>query len=228
MKIAARIAQAAFVMCLPVFLVTASVGAAFNCRWLYSYGFGKYDIAGVTGIERAELDKSAGALISYWNSGEEYISIIVEKNGAPFALFNAREIAHLKDVKALVRLDYAALAVTGLICAGYAAFAFWYRRPSHRRDLATAGFSGGIVSLGLLAVVGALALADPGGVWEQFHLMSFTNDLWLLDPRQDYLIMMFPEDFWADSVLVVGGLTAFLAVFIGLSSRLYLRKCSGQ
>ncbi len=224
MKIAVRIAQVVFVLCLPILLFTASIGVAFNSLWLYSYGFGKYEISTATGISQPELIRSARALIDYWNSGEEFISIIVEKDGQPFVLFNEREVTHLKDVKALVRLDYAALIATGLYCAAYAALAFCYRRPAYRRDLAVAGFSGGILSLGILAIVGVTALADFDGFWQQFHLLSFTNDLWLLDPSRDFLIMMFPEGFWANSVIVVAGLTAFLALLIGIPSWFYLRK----
>jgi len=197
---------------------------AFNNSWLYRYGFDRYDISTVTGINSSELSRSARALIVYWNSGEEYINVIVEKEGQSFVLFNEREVVHLKDVKALVRLDYLALAITGLYVTTYAAIAFWYRRPVYRRDIAVAGVSGGIFSLGILAVIGIMALADFDGFWTQFHLISFANDLWLLDPSRDYLIMMFPESFWFASVLIVAGLTAFLALVISITSWLYLRK----
>jgi integral membrane protein (TIGR01906 family) len=104
--------------------------------------------------------------------------------------------------------------------------ALWYRRPAYRRDLAVAGFWGGILSLGILVVVGVSALADFGGFWTQFHLLSFSNDLWLLDPSKDYLIMMFPEGFWADSMMVVAGLTAFLALVTCGLSWFYLKRAS--
>ena len=197
---------------------------AFNSLWLYRYGFDKYDISKVTGISQPELDKAARALIAYWNSGEEYLDITFEKSGLLFTLFNAREAAHLKDVKALVRLDYLALLITGLYGVVYAVFALWYRRPTYRRDLAIAGFSGSCLSLGILAVVGVMALSDFGGFWQRFHLLSFTNDFWLLDPNRDYLIMMFPDGFWFDSVLVVAGLVAFLVLLAGISSWCYLRN----
>jgi len=224
MKTAIIFARVVFIICLPILLFTSSIALAFNSLWLYSNGFVKYDIGAVTGISQPELNEAARALITYWNSGEEYINVVVEKDGQPFTLFNEREVIHLKDVKALVRLDYIALVTTGLLVVALTAFAFWYRRPVYRLELAGAGFGGGVLSLGILVAVGAMVLADFDGFWTQFHLLSFANDLWLLDPSRDYLIMMFPEGFWFDSVIVVAGLMAFLALLIGVLAWLYLRK----
>lgn len=36
--------------------------------------------------------------------------------------------------------------------------------------------------------------------WTRFHLLTFVNDLWLLDPEKDWLIRMFPEQFFYDAV----------------------------
>jgi uncharacterized membrane protein len=33
--------------------------------------------------------------------------------------------------------------------------------------------------------------------------MSFSNDLWLLDPSKDYLIMMFPQGFFFDAAVFI-------------------------
>jgi len=32
-------------------------------------------------------------------------------------------------------------------------------------------------------------------------MVSFSNDLWILDPSKDYLIMMFPQEFFNDAAL---------------------------
>ena len=227
MKIATMVARAIFIVCLPIFLFTASIGIAFNSPRLYDYGFNKYDISKVTGISQPELNRAARALISYWNSSDEYIDIAVEKEGHSFVLFNEREVVHLKDVKNLVHLDYIVLAVTGLYVIGCVVFAFWYRRPLYLKDLAVAGFGGGLLGLGTLVVLGGMALVDFDGFWAQFHLLSFANDLWLLDPRYDYLIMMFPEGFWFDSVLIVAVFMAFLALLSSGLSWFYLKKKHG-
>jgi len=56
----------------------------------------------------------------------------------------------------------------------------------------------------------------------QFHLISFANELWLLDPTKDYLIMLFPRGFWYDAAIFCASLTAGLAVILGGVSGGYL------
>ena len=37
-----------------------------------------------------------------------------------------------------------------------------------------------------------------------FHQISFANDLWILDPSKDYLIIMFPQNFFLEATLFIG------------------------
>ena len=217
-------ARVLFIICLPIAIFTATIGLAFNSLSLYKYDFRKNDISSVTGISMPELDNAARDIIRYWNSGEEWIDTVVTKDGQPFTLFNEREVVHFKDVKSLVRLAYAALAVTGLYCLGYAVFMLRRRKPGYKRELALAGLGGSLLSLVILAALGIAAAVDFNGFWWQFHLISFANDFWLLDPRTDYLIMMFPEPFWLDGVIIIAGVSAAVAVFIGGLAWSYLKR----
>ncbi|HEY93445.1 MAG TPA: DUF1461 domain-containing protein, partial [Dehalococcoidia bacterium] len=106
------ISRAVFILCVPFLLLTAVIAIAFNSVSLYEYGFDKYNVVSTTGLARTELVKSAETLISYFNSGDEYIDLIVEKDGVEFELFTREESIHMKDVKGLVRLDYGVLAGT--------------------------------------------------------------------------------------------------------------------
>ncbi len=49
----------------------------------------------------------------------------------------------------------------------------------------------------------------------QFHLLSFANDFWLLDPTKDYLIMLFPEGFWFDAIFFGALAILGLALILG-------------
>ena len=49
----------------------------------------------------------------------------------------------------------------------------------------------------------------------QFHLLSFTNDFWQLDPTRDYLIMLFPGGVWYDATLFCVLTTVGMAVILG-------------
>ena len=58
-------------------------------------------------------------------------------------------------------------------------------------------------------------LVDFSEAFVRFHEMAFSNDLWILDPRTDYLIMLYPEGFWLDATLRIAMLSAIEAVVIG-------------
>jgi integral membrane protein (TIGR01906 family) len=199
MNVFKTVTQWLFVACLPVMLLTGSVSAAANCPWVYQHGFEKFGISQVTGLVPAELDKAARGLRSYFNSSQEYIDITVEKDGQPFQLFNEREILHLKDVKGLFRLIYKILLGTLIyILLFLGACLFWWR---DKRRLGSGLFFGGGLTLAIMVVLGLVIIFDFDQFFLQFHLLSFANDFWELDPTRDYLIMMFPQDFWFDAAL---------------------------
>jgi integral membrane protein (TIGR01906 family) len=215
MKILKTLTRVLFILGLPVLLFTASVSAAANCVWLYDYGFHKYDIPAVTGIEYPELHKAANGIIHYWNSGDKEIDITVIKNGQPFTLFNEREIGHMVDVKALFRLAYKFLLGTVIYALVFLALALWVWKDKKLLGVGLMWGSG--FSIMLIVMLGVAALIDFNWLFTQFHLLSFTNDLWLLDPSTDYLIMLFPEGFWSDAVFVIFGLMVILALAIGFT-----------
>ncbi len=213
MKILATTAKWLFILCLPVLLLTASIGGAVNSSSLYTSGFEKYDVSQTTGLAKVELEKAAKGLISYFNSSEEYIDLTVVKDGEPFELFNQREIAHLKDVKGLIRLDYRVWLGTLIYVLAYAGVSLFRRRDWRRLARRVVGGSGFTLILVLALGLGALLNFDQ--LFLQFHLISFTNELWLLDPTKDYLIMLFPQGFWYDAALICAGITAGVAVILG-------------
>ena len=204
-----------FSLCLPILLLTASIGWAVNSHWLYEYGFEKYDVSQTTGLAEMELEKAATGLISYFNSGEANISLTVIKDGEPFELFNQREVIHLRDVKGLIRLDYWVLLGTLIYTLGYAGVSLFWRRKRYWRRLAWGTVSGSGITLALMLALGLGALLDFDQLFYQFHLLSFSNEFWQLDPTRDYLIMLFPGGFWYDAALFCALATVGLAVILG-------------
>ena len=203
-----------FSLCLPILLLTASIGWVVNSHWLYNYGFEKYEVSQTTGLTEVELEKAASGLISYFKWGDEYISLSVIKDGEPFELFNQREVIHLRDVKGLIRLGYWVLLGTLIYILGYAGVSLFWRRRDWRR-LAWGMVSGSGITLALMLALGLGALLDFDQLFYQFHLLSFSNDFWQLDPARDYLIMLFPGGFWYDAALFCALATVGLAVILG-------------
>jgi integral membrane protein (TIGR01906 family) len=222
MKIVKNVALVLFVLALPVMLFTTSVSTAVNCVWLYKYGFARFGVSDTTGISSAELDKAARGLIEYWNNGDAEIDVTVTKDGQPFTLFNAREVGHLVDVKALFHFMYKCLLGSFIYVLLFAAAAlFWWK---DKRFLARGLVWGSGLSILLMIILGLLAIMDFRWLFWQFHLLSFTNDLWLLDPRTDYLIMLFPEGFWFDAAIFCSSFKIMLALILGFVGWRILKK----
>jgi integral membrane protein (TIGR01906 family) len=222
MKMIRTAAHWLFILCLPLLLLTTSVRIAANSSELYRYGFNKYDISEVTGLAPAELDKVIGGLMDYFKSNEETISLTVIKDGQPFVLFNEREVEHLRDVRGLFRLVYRVLVGTFIYAMVYIGLSYflWHDRRRVARGL----IGGSGLTLALLLVLGLMIMIDFDWFFYQFHVLSFANDFWMLDPATDYLIMLFPEGFWYDAVLFCALGTAALAVIIGIAGWWRLRR----
>lgn len=206
------VAKWLFILCLPVLLLTASIAGAVNSLWLYKYGFEKYGVSQTTGLAPPELEKAAKGLIDYFNSGQENIDITVMKGGQPLVLFNEREVAHLRDVKGLFWMDYRVLLGTLVYALAYVCLSFFLWKD--RRRLAWGLVGGGGLTLLLVLAMGLGALFDFDWLFWQFHLISFANDFWLLDPTRDYLIMLFPQGFWYDVTLFCALATAAGALIL--------------
>ena len=145
---------------------------------------------------------AARQIRDYFNNGDEFITVSVVQNSVRIEnLYNEREIRHMRDVKGLVRGVYRIQEATGAYLAAFAlvGLAAWRRRFLSRLTWSAA--LGGALTLGLVGLVGLASLVGFDSLFRAFHLVSFSNDLWQLDPRTDYLIAMFPEGFFLDATL---------------------------
>jgi len=217
-------ARVIFILALPALLISAVIAVEFNSLWLYKDGFEKYDVSQTAGLAEVELEKAAAGLISYFNSDEEYISLTVVRDNQPFELFNQREVAHLRDVKQLVRLDYRLLLGTAIYIGAYAGVCLWKRRKFRHR-LAQAAIIGSSIALGMIVIMGVGSTVQGfEEVFTRFHFLAFTNELWMLDPSRDFLMMLFPEGFWYDASVLFGMIVAGVAGTILGVAGFYLRR----
>ena len=130
----------------------------------------------------------------------------------------------MKDVKNLFQLDYRILLVTLSYIIIYACIYLFYRKKKYRLSLARAVLYGSALTLFLMLVAGLGILFDFDGLFWQFHLISFDNDFWKLNPATDYLIMLFPQGFWYDAAVFCAMVAASGAIILGMTGWLYLRK----
>ncbi|MCH8160607.1 MAG: TIGR01906 family membrane protein [Chloroflexi bacterium] len=223
MGFARQIAALLFIVALPVALITTTVRVVLNEPRLYEYVTDEYNTTATTGIERSELLRASGELRDYFNNSDESIFVSVQRDGGPISLFNPRETAHLRDVKALFQLTFRVQEVAVLFVLAYVVVVFIWAKESSIRSLAKQVLTSGLVMLVVVSALGVVAVVDFHGAWDQFHVIAFSNDFWKLDPSRDHLIQMFPEPFWQDVSIWVGLGTLAEIGTLGLLSAIYLR-----
>lgn len=210
------------VLAVPLFLISASVAWAVNDPGLYRKGFEKYNISVYSGITNDDLNRVGADLRRYFNSSEEPLKVVVSVYGQERELYNEREVHHMRDVKGLVRGVYWVAAVTFLFMIVVKGAGYYLCRWNFTWPMARWGLYGGLLTLGIVAVVGLFALVGFDSLFLLFHQVSFTNDLWQLDPRTDYLLIMFPQGFWFDATLRVALTTILGAVALSAISGGYI------
>ena len=208
MKALAAINTILFLTCIPLLLITSNLRFAVNDARLYEYGFNKYHISEDTGLDKGNLTEIAHKLTAYFNSDEEFVDISV---------YNQRDIDHLKDVKGLIQLVYRLQFVALAYIAVYLGFNFLLLGGAFWRQLARRIIWGSGTTIAILAVLGLIALVDFDQLFLMFHLVSFRNDLWQLYPG-DKLLGMFPEGFFNDAALFIGGAIILEAIIIGVAA----------
>lgn len=200
MKIIQSVVHWLFVFCLPVVLITSTLCCEVNQLKLYEYGFDKYEISEATGIDNLELKRVAQHLIGYFNLEVSTAQIEVSRQGGEFNLFNERELIHLEDVRNLIQLDYwvqrGALLLL-VVCVLVLVFVFkvgW-------RMVIKGLWWGSIMTLCLVVGLAFWALFGFERFFLLFHVVSFSNEYWMLNPATDYLIRLFPEGFFYDAAM---------------------------
>ena len=218
-----RWAGIAFLIATPIFFLTLNVRVAFNSSWVYSTGFDRNNIEQRTGVPDAELNRIADEFRAYFNNDTEFLNVQLYGQD----LFNTREIIHMKDVKALVQGMYILTYIAGAVFVGYLVWGFFrggrgFLSPALRR-VRTAG----LVTIGSLATAGIIIGAAFPFFFTLFHEIAFRNDFWMLDPRRDFLVVMFPEQFWLEATLLVAFATVTQALLLAGGSWWGLRKQQG-
>jgi integral membrane protein (TIGR01906 family) len=199
-------------------LLGFTVSGLFIFKPLYAIGFERHGVSEATGILSGELGEVADAFVAYFTSDETYMAVVVDVYGVERSLLSEKEAIHMRDVKALV-INLRNLSIVSLIgIIGYVAVLSYKARvraiPVLTLRLRKSAFAIVVVTI-LFALLTALAFP---ALFTLFHLISFSNDYWILDPRQDYLVMLFTPNFFLEATgLLIGLILLECAVLIGVS-----------
>lgn len=175
-----------------------------NFRWFafearnYAQGQASHRVSDSTGLSGGELLAIDRALVRYFGSGRDGLAAALQAEGVTRSPFSERDVAHLRDVHDLIALVLRIHWVAAIVTV---AFLIVTVAMGRRRLLARGLVAGGVLTLAVFGMLGILSLLDWDAVFLRFHFLSFSNDLWRLDPVRDALIRLYPPGFFLDSLI---------------------------
>ena len=212
----------------PLALIGTNTRILINSPFLYEYGFDKYEIAAKTGIERKDLLHASEQITEYFSNREELLELKVPVNGIRRNIYSEREVLHMRDVKNLVVGLYRFQEVSIAYIVIFSTLILVITRGKFVGKLARYFLMSGTLTLTIIVITGLLSAISFESVFLMFHLISFSNDLWQLDPSRHYLIAMFPQNFFFDATVAIAIATIFEALLLtqlsSYSVRLWLGK----
>ena len=174
-------------------------------------------------------------LSDYLSGRRQDINIEEELLGIRQQVFNADEKMHMVDVYNLFSLERlirsfclaAGAVLTGTVCG---------LGLTKLRKIVFSALKAFLAFTALFAAALALLAITSGfdRLFILFHELLFTNELWLMDPRTDAMIRMFPSEFFLRIAIESGvsalvyGLTFIAAAPAALSAVGFIRTRSGR
>jgi len=220
MKVCKTLCCTLAAICLFVILLINSFDYAVYYRpEFYEKTFVKYNVTEDARMELSEVLKLSDYLIDYLKGDEdslEHYRAVVD--GQERLFYSEREILHMEDVKVLFQgglLIRRVCVILFLILIGI----FLFTKTPFIQTLAKCIIGTFLAILGILGVLTAVIASDFNKAFTTFHEIFFSNDLWLLNPNEDWVIRLLPEGFFMDMVIVIGvvfavSLLAVLAICV--------------
>lgn len=193
------------------FLLSVLDNACFDLSF-YSKEYQKYNNAETIGISDEELMETTEVLLDYIADKRDDMVVYATIHGVEREVFNQREKDHMVDVKNLYLL---AMKVKQgcTICAGMMMIYFIFKHKKQALKILAQGYQKACgIFVAIVAGLGIAAYIDFTSFWTLFHQIFFSNDLWLLNPKTDIMILMVPEGFFYDLVFKIA--TGFILIML--------------
>lgn len=200
MKIVRAVARWLLICCVPLFIIASNIRWGVNEIRVYEYAIDTYQIDRVSGIAKPELMKVYQHLIDYYNSKVDSPQVAVSKAGKKLDIFSEKEVVHLQDVKGLMQLDYAVQIATLIIMVICILALLLWLRDSWRKVVKGLWW-GSVVTFGLMIFLALWAVFGFEQLFLLFHLVSFSNEFWIIDSGEGSFIKLFPGGFFYDVAL---------------------------
>ena len=215
-KRAVLVAALLIVLSIPMLTtMLATESVAFSERF-YLKQYEILNLKQATGFSSQEYKRFSQALWEYYRNQISSPQVLIPSPNGPQPLYQEHEIAHLADVRHLFRVGWIGRNLALLLLAAGTGLIWTVRKSRAGLTViaAVAGGSGAGIACFLILLL-AVRL-DFNRAFTFFHIISFDNMLWQLDPATDNLIKLFPEQFFLNATVaiatrVLGALSVLLA-----------------
>lgn len=208
-----------------VLLFTSVQAIAYWIPDYYRHEYTKYDVASDVKVKMDDLLKVTDEMMDYLDGSREHLhDIKTTIDGVPDTLFfNEREVLHMQDVRSLF---LNAVLIRRILIGFLLASVLIIRiTGGNVKYLLPDGYVKAVLLFFcIFSVLLFLIFRDFSSAFITFHHIFFQNDLWMLNPATDNLIVIVPEGFFFDTAryigfLFIGSLLIVFAASLWLRSR---------
>ncbi len=203
-------------LAVPVLSATTGVQALALNPDFYSSGQARHQV-----YQPPSLAESAAAdlaMVRYFADGANSLPAQFRAVGLDPAFFQERELVHMRDVWGLIRAVSCLQTLSALYLLAILLAAGLHLGGLAPAPVARSLLWGSAGTWALLLLLGAGSLLDFEALFLQFHLLSFSNEFWQLDPRTDNLIRIMPEAFFFEAALAAVAIAAVQSALIGMAA----------
>lgn len=213
-----------FGWCLIVVVIVFSIQTmALNANF-YTKRYEKMNLSQEIQVSDADLDQSIIMLMDYLEDRRSDLNNTIVWKGHTQSTFNKKEIRHMVDVKNLYQNVKKVSVIAIVVLLGILFYMFYIDRRKAVAFL-TKGVIRATVCLGIFVIViGMWMVTDFTSFWTWFHIIFFSNDLWLLNPNTDFMICMLPETIFNQLVGAIVWMIVFVLLPILIGCIYYQRK----
>lgn len=184
----------------------------------YEKEYAKYNVLESLNMEMDDVMEVTDLMMAYLIGEYPELSIVTMVDGQEQDFFNEQDRLHMWDVKNLF-LGGLKLRTIAIVVFAVLIVILMATKADLANLLPKSYYRALSVCAVLVAVLTAFIMTNFNKVFVIFHEIFFTNDLWLFDPRTDYMIRMLPEGFFYDMVIRIGCVFISGLIVLGVFSR---------
>ena len=171
-------------------IISGSLNFIVRSSLIYDYNISAYSIEKRTSLSLEKINEINLGIRTYFFNEKELLDIDIYSN---------KEILHMKDVKSVMNFIFDISKILSIVFCILTFVLYSYFRVYIYKLI----FYSLSLFLSILVFLGTSFLLFFQELFIIFHQIAFNNDLWILNPNEDYLLMMYPEDFFRDVAILI-------------------------